>query len=156
MSDNITITGTISVDNTPGGHKVIVTGGRHYKDKAAIYKALDELSEKIGGIRELVHGGCTGADTGAADWAKERGIKVSRVVAEWDKFGDKAGPMRNTAMVLRHKDAFCLIAFPGGAGTAHCTREAIKAHMSIVKVHEDGRLVYEYGSLLFESRAGQS
>jgi hypothetical protein len=145
-----------AIGSHAGNHKVIVTGGRHYKDKVVIYKALDELSEKVGGIRELVHGGCTGADSGAADWAKERGIKVSRVVAEWSKLGDKAGPIRNAAMILRHRDALCLVAFPGDRGTANCTQEAIKAHLCVVKVNRDGRLLYEYGSLFSESRVGQS
>ena len=101
---------------------VIVTGGRNYSDKDKVYEILNSLE-----IHAVVHGGASGADSLAAQWASENEVEHHRWNAAWDKYGPAAGPKRNIAML----DAYIgtdplVIVFPGGKGTAHCRKEAFK------------------------------
>lgn len=50
--------------------------------------------------------------------------------AKWDELGAIAGRVRNQQMVDTHPDL--LIAFPGGRGTRHCIRQAVKAGIEII------------------------
>ena len=105
--------------DTGRGLRVIVTGGRDFFDRARVFAALDRLHQRTP-IGKLVHGGAPGADTLATEWAEARGVAEEVHPAEWDRWGAAAGPRRNQEMVNRGADGG--IAFPGGAGTADCTR----------------------------------
>lgn len=89
---------------------LVVTGGRRFDDRDAIWKYLDAIHRKVG-IELLVHGDAgeedpdgrarCGADKLAGVWAEARGVPVKTypvTEAEWKAFG-KA---------------------PGQAGTARC------------------------------------
>ncbi len=132
---------------------VLVTGGRDYADRAHVFEVLDAihrgaacapgLEEAIHGVAMIVHGACgwnesapsswellrlRGADAGADDWASDRGIALTRMPADWTKYGNGAGPRRNTAMaarlvVLGHWRAL-VVAFPGDRGTANMVAQA--------------------------------
>lgn len=107
---------------------VIVTGGRDYADARKVAKVLGALNIGI-----LIQGGARGADRLAKEWAESKKIQVIEVEAEWSKHGKKAGPMRNAEMLRRYPDAL-VVAFPGGAGTADCTRQAVVLGMTVLKV----------------------
>lgn len=47
---------------------------------------------------EIVSGKAKGADTLGEKWAKERGLKIKSFPADWDQFGNSAGPIRNAQM----------------------------------------------------------
>jgi hypothetical protein len=97
---------------------VIVCGGRKYADRDRVFVALDRFDEKHK-IMLLVHGGATGADTLADEWAQARGVPQLPFPVtkdEWDTYGRAAGPMRNDRM-LKLSCAQACIAFPGGNGT---------------------------------------
>lgn len=49
-------------------------------------------------VSEVVSGGARGADALGERWAHTRGIPVKRFPADWSKYGDRAGPLRNRAM----------------------------------------------------------
>src|SRR5688572_33050578 len=102
--------------------RVLVCGGRDYADRAMVYAVLDEVAgvtddEPLGRPDFLIiHGGATGADQLADDWAVmnwklclRRPVKKS----EWDEHGKAAGPMRNQRMLDEGKPDL-VIAFPGG------------------------------------------
>lgn len=97
---------------------VLVCGGRDYTDRDRVFAALDKLDAKHQ-IMLLVHGGATGADSLADEWAKERGVpRLPFPVTkdDWDTYGKAAGPVRNQQMLDTACPHAC-VAFPGGSGT---------------------------------------
>lgn len=94
----------------------LICGGREFKDSLLLYETLDRLCRERGRPDLIVHGDARGADRMAGQWARERNIKVEAVSADWNRYGKKAGPIRNQKML----DLYCpdlIIAFPGGSGT---------------------------------------
>lgn len=49
-------------------------------------------------ITEVVSGGAPGVDSLAETWAAQNGIPVKQFPADWNRYGRKAGPIRNTEM----------------------------------------------------------
>lgn len=88
-----------------------VCGGRTYGHVQAMREAFKELPKDT----VIVHGGAPGADALAADVANEFGFRVIEISADWHKFGNAAGPIRNQWIVDSGADK--LFAFPGGRGT---------------------------------------
>jgi len=110
---------------------LIVTGGRSYEFTDGDREILSKIHELFG-IRQLIHGCCTGADSCAKLWAEEseidtRGFPVTK--EEWRRNGKKAGPIRNAAMLKYaiESPTAALVAFPGGNGTADMRNRAIAA-----------------------------
>jgi hypothetical protein len=111
--------------------KLIIAGGRDFAQKESMFALLDDL-HKAKAIHELVHGHCpTGADHFADLWCALKGVKCTRVPADWMKHGKAAGPIRNQMMVDQHKDAAFLLVFPGGRGTANCVSAAVRSGVSV-------------------------
>lgn len=102
--------------------KVIVCGGRDYQDYDRVIKCLDALNAKHG-IDLIIEGGANGADSHGAIWAENNKIPRCTWNANWNGYGKKAGPMRNTHM-LHFMEPDCVVAFPGGAGTADMVNQA--------------------------------
>ena len=98
--------------------RVLVCGGRHYKDKKRLFSELESLNPKP---TLIIQGGATGADKIAKSWAKSKSIEVAEINPDWDKYGKRAGPIRNQDMINKHKPDLC-IAFKGGRGTADMIR----------------------------------
>ena len=77
--------------------RVIVCGGRDFKDRAKCFETLKALlnDKDI----EIVSGHASGADSFGEDFAKENGIKVTIFKPDWKRFGRAAGPIRNKSML---------------------------------------------------------
>jgi hypothetical protein len=86
----------------------------------------------------VVAGAARGADTLAADWARENHIAVEEHPAKWDELGKAAGAVRNLEMLGTGVDG--VIAFPGGRGTAHMVLISEAAGVPVVNVHVGGFL----------------
>ena len=141
---------------------VVVTGGRDYTDRERVFAELDAihrgavylppLAEGIHGIKTIVHGACgwdegdsatwskplLGADALADEWAKARDVGLTRMPANWTKYGNAAGPRRNTAMVaklvaLGHWRTL-VVAAPGGRGTANMIAQARGKHLPVREI----------------------
>lgn len=90
-----------------------------------------------GPITALYHGDATGADQGLGAWAEARGIPVLPFPADWSRYGDAAGPIRNADMLAgRHPQGEVprpelVVALPGGAGTADMVRKAQAAGVPV-------------------------
>lgn len=95
--------------------KVIVCGGRTFSDKELLFKALTQYKDSNIGMFFVIHGGASGADSLADQWARENGVPCAVLKAQWDKYGKKAGHIRNKWMALLKPNL--VIAFPGGRGT---------------------------------------
>lgn len=124
--------------------RILVCGGRDYKDYLRIKEVLDNLHDEGGHpykkeITEIIHGNATGADTLAALWAshtwKHNGdsIEVKVFPADWDKHGKSAGYIRNQQMLDEGKPDL-VIAFPGGKGTTNMVQLAAKAGIPCISV----------------------
>lgn len=113
---------------------VAVTGGRHYDDYDCVCRELDQLHFESR-ITLILEGGARGADRLCRRWAISRGVPFKTFVAQWDRFGKKAGPLRNTIM-LEQSAPNMLVAFPGGAGTGDCVRQAKQRDIRILFVTE--------------------
>lgn len=112
--------------------KLLVCGGRDFADREFVFSCLDRVDRKRR-VMLLVHGGATGADALADEWAAARGVArlpfpVPR--EEWRALGPKAGPMRNARMLaIAAPDG--VVAFPGGAGTADMVERAHRAGVPV-------------------------
>lgn len=112
--------------------RVLVTGGRTFKDTAWLHAALDLLHSKRP-IVEIIEGGAPGADVRAGEWAYRREVRCTVVPAQWERYsaglkaGQKnpAGIIRNTEMAKMKPDV--VLACPGGPGTANMV-DVAKAH----------------------------
>ena len=109
---------------------LLVCGGRDYTNRKVVFDALDQWNVEL-----LIHGGATGADALADQWAKEREVNTLRVPAKWKKIGGKqAGPIRNKEMAAMKPDV--LVAFPGGTGTANMIAVATEKRIPVVQIQE--------------------
>ncbi|ATW60194.1 ssDNA binding protein [Mycobacterium phage Ph8s] len=116
--------------------RVLITGSRVWKDRTTIWGALEaELQRSPNGLI-VVHGGARGADDIADRWAwgMRPGFNVTPELhrADWDRYGKRAGILRNIEMVKAGADV-CL-AFPLGnsVGTRHCMGAAEKAGIPVI------------------------
>jgi|SRR5579885_757659 len=110
--------------------RVLVCGGRDYGDRAVLFTALDRLHAEHR-FTVLIAGGARGADTLAAEWARERGIPTEIYMADWKRQRRAAGPIRNERM-LREGKPDLVVAFPGGKGTAGMVALARGAGVEVV------------------------
>ena len=111
--------------------KIIVCGGRNFNDVDLLCQALDAACRSYS-ITEIIEGGARGADYLAGFWADKKGLKHTVVMADWDKHGKAAGPIRNQQMLDLKPDA--VMAFPGGKGTEHMTHIATKAGIPVWRI----------------------
>ena len=87
--------------------KVVIVGTRTYPDLEQVRKYVRDLSpDDI-----IVSGGAKGVDETAEGEARKIGMEVISVPAEWNKYGKRAGLMRNDIIVGM---ADCVVAFWDG------------------------------------------
>ena len=113
--------------------KVIIAGTRFFNDYSLLKETADRLlADKItaGYGIVIVSGGCAGADVLGERYAKENGYSIDRYPAEWQKYGRKAGIMRNAVMA---DNADALIAYWDGIsrGTKNMIDEARKKGLAV-------------------------
>ena len=133
---------------------VLVCGGRDYDKKDELEFVLDFVLDKLQTLLmsgtflhnenpmdciTIIHGAARGADSLAGEWAESRGLKVKEFPADWDKYGIKAGTIRNKQM-LDENDISYTIAFPGGTGTQNMITQALKRKTPRVITYDKGAL----------------
>lgn len=105
------------VDEIPARNVIIVSGGRNFSDAKLLRATLDEIHAATP-ITKIVEGGALGADLMARVWAMRREVPFKTYYADWNVYGDDAGPIRNGEMLTKEKPNR-VICFPtGGPGTA--------------------------------------
>jgi hypothetical protein len=112
--------------------RVLVTGGRDYENREAVFKALQAIHEKVR-IDTIIHGKARGADALADEWASSAGVTVEAYPAEWNKYGKAAGPIRNREMLLESTPDL-VVAFPGGKGTKNMVDLCKKFDYEVMEV----------------------
>lgn len=111
-------------------HRVLVCGGRTYKNMRRVFEVLDGLDPQPWVI---IQGGAPGADHLAWEWAGARRVSCEVFIADWRAHGRAAGPIRNQQMLDEGKPDL-VIAFPGGTGTRDMTSRAKAAGIPVVEV----------------------
>lgn len=106
--------------------KILVSGSRHFTDRAYIYRKLDTVAEHYAGQTiEIIEGAAPGADRICREWAEERGHRVQTFYARWIQDGRRvAGPQRNQRMVNYGAALALFFPLPGSRGTHDCRRKA--------------------------------
>jgi hypothetical protein len=97
------------------GLRLLVCGGRKFDDRELAFDELDKVL-RSSGVSLVIHGGASGADALAGEWAASRGIPVLVFKPDWRRFGRGAGPRRNAEMISAGRPGLA-VAFAGGSGT---------------------------------------
>jgi predicted Rossmann-fold nucleotide-binding protein len=109
--------------------RLLVCGGRDYKNKELLFKALKDANEKYG-ITLIIQGGAPGADALAKAWAMVNKVQQKEFKADWNSHGKAAGPIRNRLM-LTEGNPDLVYAFAGGIGTANMIAQAKAAGLKV-------------------------
>lgn len=97
---NLMIGGSRKVDNIPGVRNMIMED---------IHMIMAEVSPETKIV--IIEGGAAGIDTLARLCAISLGLEYRTFAADWERFGDIAGTLRNEVLI-RHAD-FCLFYWDG-------------------------------------------
>lgn len=76
--------------------KLLICGSRGINDPAVVSRAVEQS-----GIRptQIISGGARGVDRLAGEYAASHGIAFTEYLADWEKYGKRAGFIRNCVMV---------------------------------------------------------
>lgn len=119
--------------------KLIIAGGRDFSNYPLLKQECDiflfQAFQEEFNLREgvtVISGTARGADQLGEQYAKEKGYKILSKPADWNKYGKRAGYLRNEEMAA---GADALIAFWDGCsrGTMHMINIA-QQHNLLVKV----------------------
>lgn len=127
--------------------RLLITGGRGYQDEDFVWYILDKILYQRD-IELLIVGDATGADALARLWAEARGVPIKVEYADWNRYGDAAGAIRNDDLLTWGPTA--VVAFPGGAGTADMIAKARRKKITVWQVSRQGGKVIETPKGLFD------
>lgn len=98
-----------------GNMKLAIIGSRTFNDYNLLVSTLEQYKSKI---TLVVSGAAKGADSLGEKWAIKNNIKTLIFPADWEKYGKRAGFIRNEDII---KNCDCVIAFWDriSKGTAH-------------------------------------
>jgi hypothetical protein len=109
--------------------RVLVCGSRGWESVwqvRMVYSELDKLKPT-----EIISGGARGADRVAEVWAKTNSVPITVFTPNWEKYGRRAGILRNNQMLDTNPDL--VLAFWDGQskGTKHTIDEAHRRKMKV-------------------------
>jgi hypothetical protein len=109
--------------------KLLVCGGRDYRDDAKLRARLDEIRREKGPIVLIVGYNkknlkYQGADEIAYWWAVTNNVPVKDFPPDWNKFGPPAGPRRNSQMAAERPD-YCVATPRANGRMGHGTNDMI-------------------------------
>lgn len=111
--------------------RCIIAGGRNFTD----YEHLERFMKSLPELPTTIISGCArGADTLAIQFAESYGLPCERYPANWAKYRNAAGPIRNIEMA---ENADMLVAFWNGfsKGTEHMIDAASKRDLIVFVEH---------------------
>ena len=112
--------------------RVIIAGSRHIWNYAMLESAIEESGFDI---TSVVCGMAPGADCVGWAWAHINGIPIDEQPADWDRYGKRAGPLRNVAMAAR-ADALILLWDGISLGSRNMLHEANRVYLETFTVCE--------------------
>ncbi len=89
--------------------KIVIAGCRYYNNYNEAKEYIDFCIREIKKNNTIVilSGGCRGADAIGERYAIENGYEIRKFVADWDKYGKAAGPIRNEQMAIEADYIIC-------------------------------------------------
>lgn len=96
--------------------KVIIAGSRDLSLSAHRLTQIINLADFS--PTEIVSGTARGIDRSGEAWARTVGISIKEFPADWDKYGNMAGPIRNRQMA-NYADALIAVWDGKSRGTKH-------------------------------------
>lgn len=81
----------------------------------------------------IIHGGAKGADSAAGDFANINFCQEEAFSANWKRYGQRAGYVRNKKMLDQGRPDL-VVAFPGGKGTANMVKLAKAAGVKVIEI----------------------
>lgn len=111
--------------------KLIIAGSRTFNDYALLTKSVAEfLCELNDPFPTIVSGTASGADKLGEKYAKERGLNLICMPADWNTHGKSAGYKRNEAMALI--SGACIVFWDGTSrGTQHMINLANEYYLKL-------------------------
>lgn len=95
---------------------LLIAGTRTYDDYFEFCAVCDHMLSEVKMPVCIVSGGAKGADALAERYAKEHDHQLKVFPARWNKYGKKAGPLRNIEMndyISEHDNRGCLCLWDG-------------------------------------------
>lgn len=111
--------------------KVIVAGSRGFDNYELLQEKLDFYLRNHDDV-EIVSGTARGADRLGERYAIARGLPLKKFSANWNKYGKKAGYLRNEQMV-NYADA-CVVFWDGKSKGSKHTIDLAKKHGLKVRI----------------------
>lgn len=105
--------------------KTIIAGGRNQELTPDMEGKLDDIKDQI---TLVISGHATGIDTEGENWAARNDVPYTIFPANWNRYGRKAGFIRNTLMA---DNADAVVLFPGGKGTQMMYEIALEKGLKI-------------------------
>jgi len=102
---------------------IVISGSRNWSGED-LYLKIRSLLLQMPPETTLIHGGCRGVDMTADRAAREIGMPVKVFPAEWERYGLKAGPIRNAQMLDQNPDI--VYVFHPNLGESKGTLDMIK------------------------------
>ena len=110
--------------------RVIIAGGRDFKDYDLLKTKLNKILSNISTPIVIVSGKARGADSLGEKYENEMGYEVAEFPANWDKYGKRAGYIRNEEMA-KYAEA-CVCFWDGKSkGTKHMIDLADKHNLKL-------------------------
>lgn len=110
--------------------KVIIAGSRDFNDYSFLKEKLDILLSEIKDDIEIVSGKARGADQLGEKYAKERNYSIAEFPADWNRFGNSAGYIRNEEMA-KYANACVAFWMNNSRGTKHMIDLSEKYNLKI-------------------------
>lgn len=113
--------------------EIVIAGSREFTDYRVAELFIDECISEIREKEPLifVSGGCRGADQIGESYAEKHGFVVERCPADWNRYGRKAGPIRNRQMAQKADMVICF--WDGKSkGTKSMIESAIQAGKTVM------------------------
>ena len=114
--------------------KLAVVGSRDFNDYGLLKIKLDQIHKRKP-ITLIVSGGAKGADKLSERWASENNIETLIFIPDWNKFGKRAGFLRNDD-IIKNSDA--VIAFWDGVS------RGTESSINLAKKYEKSCLVVNF------------
>lgn len=122
---------------------MLIVGSRSFNNKSLLYSICQTLAN--GNNIKVISGGAKGADSLARDFAKSYDYEYTEMLADWDRYGKRAGYIRNCEMhkeLAKYEHRVCVAFWDGESnGTKHNFDLANKYNTILVIYHADRKSV---------------
>ena len=124
----------------------LVAGSRGFEHYGLLCQKMDKILKNQKDV-VIVSGGATGADRLAERYAKDRGYELIVIKPDWDKYGKKAGYIRNEQMhklIASHDNRGCVCFWDGESHGTRDNFDRCKKYNTPLRVIDYPKILEEY------------